>query len=213
MNVEPSECGKSVERDIQNLENLTSHTIQTLKNNPGTKITEGKDLFFQGLSQIEFSRQSVKDNIKQLLEVCEKEQDNLGEIHNETMGSSSHQKIKADISQKQREKNYAEQEMLSLTDNITHKEQLLKQMEQREKIASVVAADMLPKIKNEFEIFGGVSHLKWDYNAQDNLVKGVIFRPEKKDLVPFELDHNTHSQYFITNYLWNLIGQDEEEFF
>jgi len=213
MNVEAPECGKSVEREIQSFENLTAHTVQTLQNcKAGTKITEGKDALFQGLSQIEFSNQSVKENIKQLLGVCEREQDALNELHNETMGGSSHQRIRADISQKQREKDYMEEEILSLTDNISHKEQLLKQVQQREKVATVVAADILPKIQNEFEIFGGISHLKWDYNAPDNLVKGVIFKPEKKDLVPFELDRNSHSQFFITNYLWSSIGKEDDFF-
>lgn len=43
-----------------------------------------------------------------------------------------------------------------------------------------------------------------------NCPTSVILRPEKRDITPFKLDTSSHSQFFITNFLWQQIAADSD---
>jgi hypothetical protein len=57
-------------------------------------------------------------------------------------------------------------------------------------------------IKNELSLYVNVTKIQWDFES--TMVKGRVIL--NNDVRPFSLDSNKHSQFVITNYLWDLLA-------
>jgi len=53
-------------------------------------------------------------------------------------------------------------------------------------------------------LYSNLSNIRWDYD-EPTLVKGYVSKGERNDVRPFQLDPSKSSDFFITNYLWELI--------
>ncbi|XP_063614045.1 kinetochore protein Spc24-like [Penaeus indicus] len=199
-----------IERDIAGLEEMTSQAISVFANNRvNSAINTSKDTLVSSLAACEHSRLTLKETIRDLLQVEEAESNALDELRSETLGPGASQVV-SQIAQAKRRMEEIEEEIKSLAGSISHTEQLEHSLEQRAKSSSKHTTAVVPKIKADVTTFTQISHLKWDYTAPENVVKGFILRPEKRDITPFKLDTSSHSQFFITNFLWQQIAADSD---
>ncbi|KAL1495961.1 hypothetical protein AB1Y20_014602 [Prymnesium parvum] len=61
----------------------------------------------------------------------------------------------------------------------------------------------VPRARHTISLYANISSIRWDYNSEN--VKGWITGASGSGLKAFELDPSKHSQYFITNCLWDLM--------
>ncbi|XP_042889265.1 kinetochore protein Spc24-like [Penaeus japonicus] len=199
-----------VERDIAVLEEMTNQAMSLFANNRvNSAINTSKDTFVSSLASCEHSRQTLKETLRDLLQVEQAESSALDELRAETLGPGASQVV-SQIAQAKRRMEEIEEEIKSIVGSISHTEQLEHSLEQRAKSSSKHTTAVIPKIKADVTTFTQISHLKWDYTTPENVVKGFILRPEKRDLTPFKLDTTSHSQFFITNFLWQQIASDSD---
>ena len=65
------------------------------------------------------------------------------------------------------------------------------------------AADV-PRAVNAMGLFANLSSIEWDLTSPET-VKGNIQTPDGEVVKPFNLDPSAHTMYFITNFLWDMI--------
>ena len=63
--------------------------------------------------------------------------------------------------------------------------------------------EILPQTKYNFSLYSNVSHIRWDYECEDGLVKGFV--ASLSDVKPFCLRKSEKSKYDIANCLWELM--------
>jgi chromosome segregation ATPase len=61
-----------------------------------------------------------------------------------------------------------------------------------------------PKTKSMLGFYAMLSHIKWDYESEN--VAGFVSHPDKP-MREFDIDPSKHSDFDVTNHLWNLIEQ------
>ncbi|XP_064083849.1 kinetochore protein Spc24-like [Macrobrachium nipponense] len=200
----------SVEKDINALHDCVSHLQSSIANNKSSAdLISAGDILSSTFAAVEYEQLSMKETLKELLKVEEEEVETLDNIRSETMGAGVAQQI-AQISQANRNKNTLEEEIVSLKDNISHVENLEHQLEKRVKASSQHSLNALPKINSTSQTYISISRLKWDYTAPEDVIKGFVIHPKKKDVTPFKINKPNHSQFFITNFLWQQIAIDND---
>ncbi|XP_071536293.1 kinetochore protein spc24-like isoform X2 [Panulirus ornatus] len=199
-----------IEKECEGLDKMRCEILSLFANNKvNSYIISAKDILTSESAKADRSQQSLKESIKDLLHVEEKETTTLDDLRSQAMGLQASQLL-SQVSQAKRNKSEIEKEIESLVASIKHKEQLDQQLDNRAKSSSHHISAAIPKIKADVNTFSKISRLKWDYSAPDDMVKGFILRAEKKDIVPFKFDKSLHSQFFITNFLWQQIGSDND---
>jgi len=63
--------------------------------------------------------------------------------------------------------------------------------------------EVLPQTKYNFSLYSNVSHIRWDYECDEDQVKGFV--ASLNDVKPFCLSKSEKSNYDIANYLWDLM--------
>ena len=63
--------------------------------------------------------------------------------------------------------------------------------------------EVLPKKRYIFSLYTNVSHIRWDYECQEDHVKG--FMANLNDVKPFCLNKSEKSAYDIANHLWDIM--------
>ncbi|PIK51779.1 hypothetical protein BSL78_11303 [Apostichopus japonicus] len=61
-----------------------------------------------------------------------------------------------------------------------------------------------PKTRYNISLYTCITGIKWDYECPPEQIKGYI--STTTDVRPFSLNSQQNSKYFITNYLWDLVG-------
>ena len=61
----------------------------------------------------------------------------------------------------------------------------------------------LPTTRYTLSLYANITNIDWEYSDRTH-VKGKIIL--KDDVRPFNLDPSKHSQFVITNYLWDLMA-------
>lgn len=76
---------------------------------------------------------------------------------------------------------------------LVSREQQIKQQESVE----------VPRARHTISLYANISSLRWDYSSEN--VKGWVTSASGNGLRAFELDPSQHSDFFMTNCLWDLM--------
>ena len=87
--------------------------------------------------------------------------------------------------------------------NITEKEEEINELKKKATEVESKNEEVLPQAKYNFSLYSNVSHIRWDYECEDDLVKGFV--ANLSDVKPFCLRKSEKSNYDIANYLWELM--------
>lgn len=77
--------------------------------------------------------------------------------------------------------------------------------DQRQEQRNVQAA-ALPKARCDVNLYSNITNLRWQFQSEPHEIKGYICN--KNDVKTFNLNTQQVSQFFITNFLWDLIEED-----
>nr|XP_045594713.1 kinetochore protein spc24-like isoform X1 [Procambarus clarkii] len=205
-----SEGEVNIEHEMQRVTKLTSSVVAKLAStNVGSLVTSAKDSFTSAVQTNDHTQQLLDERLEELLHVQEMEKCTLDELRSQTLGPRA-QHLLSQIAQANREKSDVENEIASLVSSIVNLEQLDNQLNTRTKSTILHNSTSIPKMKADISTFTKISNLKWDYCAPEDVVKGFIYQPQKRDIIPFKFDKGSHSQFFITNFLWEQIGTDND---
>ncbi|XP_048590447.1 kinetochore protein spc24 [Nematostella vectensis] len=78
-----------------------------------------------------------------------------------------------------------------------------KMLEEKRKEQESETSELLPKTKYNFKLYTNISHIRWNYESEDDHIAGFIAC--LKNVKPFDLNAKQNSEYFIANYLWDMI--------
>jgi len=87
--------------------------------------------------------------------------------------------------------------------NITEKEGEIKALKVKATEVKNNSEEVLPQTKYNFSLYSNVSHIRWDYECDEDQVKGFV--ASLNDVKPFCLSKSEKSNYDISNYLWDLM--------
>ncbi|KAK8729926.1 hypothetical protein OTU49_008392 [Cherax quadricarinatus] len=202
----------SIMKDPVKLHKLLSVAVSQFNNSKTeSSITSLEEPILSIIAKCDHDLQLHKESIRELLCIQKTELSVLEEVRSLTMGGQANQ-ILCKITQANRRQVEVEKEIATAVSSVSHLEQLENQLNTRIKSLSQKATTSIPKLKADISAFMQISHLKWDYGAPENVVKGFIYQLEKKDIVSFKFDKSVQSQFFITNFLWDQIGADNDFF-
>ncbi|KAK7080755.1 hypothetical protein SK128_024933 [Halocaridina rubra] len=202
------EAGNKIEKEMNVLEETISAFHSCISNSKlNSELKKVQEIVETSFASAEHEQLILKKAVKDLLSLEEEELNNLNEASAERLGSGITQEV-ARLTQANEKKRSIEEEMNGLQSTITQSEEMERQFEERIKSSSHQTLTAVPKIKARCEAYAQISRLKWDYNAPENVVKGFVIHPRKQDVTPFKIEEDGHSQYFITNFLWEQIGAD-----
>ena len=87
--------------------------------------------------------------------------------------------------------------------NITDKEDAIKELKGKATEVKNNCEKILPQTKYNFSLYTNVSHIRWDYECEEDQVKGFV--ASLNDVKPFCVSKSEKSKYDIANYLWDLM--------
>lgn len=86
---------------------------------------------------------------------------------------------------------------------ITGKEDEVKELMEKVTEVKTNSVEILPQTKYNFSLYTNVSHIRWDYECNENQVKGFI--ANLNDVKTFCFSKSEKSKYDIVNSLWDLL--------
>ena len=86
---------------------------------------------------------------------------------------------------------------------ITDKEDEIKELMERATEVKTNRVEILPQTKYNFSLYTNVSHIRWDYESDEDQVKGFI--ASLNDVKPFCFSKSENSKFDIVNSLWDLL--------
>ena len=87
--------------------------------------------------------------------------------------------------------------------NITDKEDAIKGLKVKATEVKNNCEEILPQTKYNFSLYTNVSHIRWDYECEEDQVKGFV--ASLNDVKPFCVSKSEKSKFDIANYLWDLM--------
>lgn len=86
---------------------------------------------------------------------------------------------------------------------ITGKEDEIKELMEKATEVKTNRVEILPQTKYNFSLYTNVSHIRWDYESDEDQVKGFI--ANLNDVKPFCFGKSEKSKFDIVNSLWDLL--------
>lgn len=147
-------------------------------------------------------RDSVKETLLALSKILaeKEEEEKASKIDENSKGLESLQ-IEKSTTKQHIEK--LEADVKVFEKNITEKEGEIKALKVKATEVKNNSEEVLPQTKYNFSLYSNVSHIRWDYECDEDQVKGFV--ASLNDVKPFCLSKSEKSNYDIADYLWDLM--------
>ena len=147
-------------------------------------------------------QESVKTTLRALTKILadKEEEEKAARIHENSNGIETLQ-VERDTTIKHIEKLEADVEVFEK--KITGKEDEIKELKEKASEVTTNRVEILPQTKYNFSLYTNVSHIRWDYESDEDQVKGFI--ANLNDVKPFCFSKSEKSKFDIVNSLWNLL--------
>lgn len=96
-----------------------------------------------------------------------------------------------------------EDDVKLLEENINARENEIQDLKVRAAEVKENQEEVLPKKRYIFSLYTNISHIRWDYECEEDHVKG--FMANLNDVKPFCLNKSENSAYDIANHLWDIM--------
>ncbi|CAH1250748.1 SPC24 [Branchiostoma lanceolatum] len=155
----------------------------------------------------ETQEEDVKKTIQALLAINEDEEQKVKSIsQSEEVYQQKEAELEAEKSQAERQRQQAEQGVQYPFMVILRLEKLKDEQEAVSKQKETVkqnTTEALPDVRYLTTLYSNVTKLKWDFSSGPDDIKGFVTC--KSDVKPFLLNSKQNSQFFVANYLWDLM--------
>lgn len=146
--------------------------------------------------------ESVKSTLRALSKIlADKEEEEKASRINENSNGVQTLQVERDATVKHIEK--LEADVKVFEKKITGKEDEIKELMEKATEVKTNSVEILPQTKYNFSLYTNVSHIRWDYECDDDQVKGFI--ANLNDVKPFCFSKREKSKFDIVNILWDLL--------
>lgn len=147
-------------------------------------------------------QESVKSTIKALSKILadKEEKEKVSRINESSNGVETLQ-VERDTTVKHIEK--LEVDVKVFEEKITGTEKEIKELMEKASEVKTNRVEILPQTKYNFSLYTNVSHIRWDYECDEDQVKGFI--ANLNDVKPFCFSKSEKSKFDIVNSLWDLL--------
>lgn len=146
--------------------------------------------------------ESVKSTIKALSKIlADKEEEEKASRITESLNGVETLQVERDATVKHIEK--LEVDVKVFEEKITGKENEIKELMEKASEVKTNRVEILPQTKYNFSLYTNVSHIRWDYECDEDQVKGFI--ANLNDVKPFCISKSEKSKFDIVNSLWDLL--------
>ncbi|XP_071841617.1 kinetochore protein spc24-like [Apostichopus japonicus] len=188
-----------------NAEDAVTNIINMLTNPEEVeKIREFGDTMRSVQAEQQKQQSQVQDIIKGLLTLKDEE----GAAAEALKSSTTHEEQNKEA---ERLLSDACQEVEKVQNGVQDSQRQLYELEEKEsrlveqrEIVKEETTQILPKTRYNISLYTCITGIKWDYECPPEQIKGYI--STTTDVRPFSLNSQQNSKYFITNYLWDLVG-------
>lgn len=147
-------------------------------------------------------QESVKSTIKALSKILsDKEEKEKASRINESSNGVETLQVERDATVKHIEK--LEVDVKVFEEKMTGKENEIKELMEKASEVKTNRVEILPQTKYNFSLYTNVSHIRWDYECDEDQVKGFI--ANLNDVKPFCFSKSEKSKFDIVNSLWDLL--------
>ena len=147
-------------------------------------------------------QESVKTTLRALTKIlADKEEEEKAARINENSNEIETLQVERDTTVKHIEK--LEADVKVFEKKITGKEDEIKELKEKASEVTTNRVEILPQTKYNFSLYTNVSHIRWDYESDEDQVKGFI--ANLNDVKPFCFSKSEKSKFDIVNSLWNLL--------
>lgn len=95
-------------------------------------------------------------------------------------------------------------ELASVEKDMKHVEGAVSKVKEEKADVQREAIEVLPKTKYAFSLYSNITRLRWDYEAEEDHLKGFV--ASLRDVRPFDVNVKENNKYFVANYLWDVIS-------
>ncbi|XP_078382840.1 kinetochore protein spc24-like [Oculina patagonica] len=147
-------------------------------------------------------QESVKSTLRGLSKILaqKEEEEKASRIDENSKGVETLQ-VEKDSTIKHIEK--LEADVKVFEKKITGKEDEIKELMEKATEVKTNSVEVLPQTKYNFSLYTNVSHIRWDYECEEDQVKGFI--ANLNDVKPFCFNKSEKSKYEMVNSLWDLL--------
>lgn len=147
-------------------------------------------------------QESVKSTLRALSKIlAQKEEEEKASRIDEKLKGVETLQVEKDSTIKHIEK--LEADVKVFEKKITGKEDEIKELMEKATEVKTNSVEVLPQTKYNFSLYTNVSHIRWDYECEEDQVKGFI--ANLNDVKPFCFNKSEKSKYEIVNSLWDLL--------
>ncbi|KAK3887497.1 hypothetical protein Pcinc_008409 [Petrolisthes cinctipes] len=171
--------------------------------NDRAEFNATRDTFFHAIESAQQRKQTLKENIRELLSVEENVLAQLDDLRSQTT------QLLSELAAVEENKSELEKEIECLTSNIKYKKEQESLLNDKFASSTNTMKDF-PEFINVYNLYSNLSNVRWDHSTPEDTVKGFVLRPDKKEVIPFKLVKKSHTKFFITNFLWEQIGADND---
>ncbi|XP_064621024.1 kinetochore protein Spc24-like [Lineus longissimus] len=158
-------------------------------------LSNSDDEEFQVLNKI---KSSIEDSKK--LQIRKEAEINMAiEALQKDMGEAS--KVKRQIDVVQCSKNASLEKVQELREQCQRLEE-----NKREHARIADQSNIIRQAKHQSNLYSSVCKIRWQFDSQPDEIKGFVLN--SSGVKPFCLNQKENSQFFITNYLWDLMEPD-----
>ncbi|XP_045101372.1 kinetochore protein spc24-like [Portunus trituberculatus] len=200
--------GEKTSEELQSeIKKVTFNEVEKLK-----KAEKGKTAFQELMTCVQSSTVAIKrkeddlkENIRELLSIAETEESHSKELNSQSLEPQK-KNLKTNTAKAEKQKDDIDKEIAEVTNTITHKKEVLKDIQNRANFSHQETSASISRIRTEYRLYSKVFNIKWDHTVPDRHIKGFVIKPTEKRVVPIKFDKASHSQFFITNFLWEQIS-------
>ncbi|XP_064594951.1 kinetochore protein spc24-like isoform X2 [Liolophura sinensis] len=150
----------------------------------------------------------MKRDINTLCSMVEEQKEKMA---NDADRQEYHQKekdIKSQMDKMKQLKTQVQQECQSVQEELTRCQREESKLVEEKEAEENKTTKVLPNIRYDLNMYNMICRIRWKYDCGPDEVSGYVCN--KKEVKPFTLSTKQNSQFFITNYLWDLIEDGVE---
>ncbi|XP_066266008.1 kinetochore protein spc24-like [Branchiostoma lanceolatum] len=200
-----AEGGMMKEDILQEKMDIVSEMITMLAAGEQAEELERVTEVWAKISQLrETQEEDVKKTIQALLAMNEDEEQKVKSIsQSEEVYQQKEAELEAEKSQAEKQRQQAEQGVQSLMGKLEKLKDEQEAVSKQKETVKQNTTEALPDVRYLTTLYSNVTKLKWDFSSGPDDIKGFVTC--KSDVKPFSLNSKQNSQFFVANYLWDLM--------
>lgn len=160
----------------------------------------------QDISKLREAREKcIKEEIENLTRLYEKEQQSFEDVE-ESETYKELKQLKQDLESTSDIRDGIKQDIDKLQQKIKEQTEIMEEYLTKHQALDDKINRTIPSSQYDLKLYHYLSGIKWQMDAEEHEIRGYVV--QKKKVKTFSLNRLQNSQFFITNYLWDMLEPD-----